>query len=347
MMGETRRVFGRMEDGTEVELLSLGNGTLSCEIVSHGAALRSLRAPDRDGKPVDVVLGYETLAEYVAQGGHLGACVGRYANRIAAGEFTLDGQSYQLALNNGANHLHGGPTGYSRRVWTVEEVSSDRAVLSIDSPDGDEGYPGHVRVRMTYRLDGPALVLRYEASVEGKATVLNLTNHSYFDLAGQGSGTVGEQTIRLCASRYTPSRPDGIPTGEIVPVEGTPMDLRTEVPIGSHWGSDYEQIRQFGGYDHNFILDGEGTRLAARARSGKTGIGMEVWTDQPGIQFYTANGLSARPGKDGASYAPHAGFCLETQHFPDSPNEPAFPTTVLRPGETFVSTTRFVFSAED
>ena len=346
-MDGTRRAFGRMEDGTEVELLSLGNGTLSCEIVTYGASLRALRVPDRTGRPVDVVLGYDTLGEYTSQGGHLGACVGRYANRIAAGTFTLDGVAYQLALNNGKNHLHGGPTGYSKRVWTVDGTGPDHAVLSIDSPDGDEGYPGHVRVRVTYRLDGAALVLRYEASVEGKATVLNLTNHTYFDLAGSGSGTVGEQEIRLCASRYTPSRPDGIPTGEIVPVDGTPMDLREGVRIGDRWDSAFEQIRQFGGYDHDFVLDGEGMRPAARARSGRTGIAMEAWTDQPGIQFYTANGLSARPGKDGAAYGPHAGFCLETQHLPDSPNEPTFPSTVLRPGETFVTTTRFVFSTED
>ena len=347
MAQTTRQPFGRTPAGETVELLTLDNGVLNCEIITYGASIRTLRVPDRDGNPVDVVLGYEDLAEYLKEGGHLGAVVGRYANRIAGGHFTLDGQEYHLFCNNGPNHLHGGKAGYSKRVWTVESVGENEAALTIDSPDMDEGYPGHLTARITYRLNGNALELHYEAATD-KATVCNFTNHAYFNLSGQDSGPVLEQEISLNASRYTPADRTGIPVG-IADVEGTPMDLRRPTPIGAHIRDSFEQIAQFGGYDHNFIVDGEpGTmRPAARARSYRTGIVMEVETDLPAVQLYTANSLSVRPGKEGAVYSALHAFCLETQHYPDSPNQPAFPSTVLRPGETYDHTTRFVFTTEN
>ena len=340
--------FGVTRTGEEVRELSLENGVLSCSVLTFGAALRSLTVPGREG-PVDVVLGYDTLADYEEKGGYLGAVVGRFANRIAQGRFSLNGQEYTLAVNDGPNHLHGGAVGYSHRVWTVEEAAADRAVLTIDSPDGEEGYPGHLQARVTYALEGSTLSIHYEA-VSDRDTPCNLTNHSYFNLAGQGSGTVLDQEIMLCASRYTPTDSTSIPTGELAPVEGTPMDLRRSVPIGAHIEEPFQQLVWGHGYDHNFVVDGQPgvLRPAARAFSGATGIGMEVETTSPGIQFYTGNFLEeGRSGKAGAVYGFRHGFCLETQYFPDSPNQSAFPTSILRAGERQKQETRFRFFLAD
>lgn len=346
MNQSSRCPFGTTRGGEPVELLTLDNGTISCEILTFGATLRTLTVPDREGKPVDVVLGYDHLSDYETRDGYLGAVVGRYANRIAKGQFSLNGKTYSLAVNNGPNHLHGGIVGYSYRVWTVEELTPQKAVLTLESPDGEEGYPGALSLRVTYALEGSALSLHYEALAHGD-TVCNLTNHSYFNLAGQDSGPVLDQTLSLCASRYTPADETSIPYGTLEPVESTPMDFRTPTPIGARIEDDFEQLKLGHGYDHNYVLDGPvGTlRPAARAFSSKTGIMMETETTLPGMQLYTANFLpEGCPGKSGASYGPRHAFCLETQFFPDSPNQPVFPSTLLRAGERYDHTTRFRFS---
>ena len=347
MADVSRRPFGRTPEGEEAELLTLDNGAIRCEVLSFGAALRVLEVPDRAGRAVDVVLGYDSLEDYRTRGGYLGAVVGRFANRIARGRFTLGGREYTLAVNDGVNHLHGGRVGFSHRIWQVEALERDRAVLALHSPDGEEGYPGNLDVRVTYSLDGSALELRCEAECD-RDTVCNLTNHSYFNLAGYRAGTVLDQQLCICAGSYTPTDETGIPLGNLAPVEGTPMDLRQMTPIGEHLRDGFDQLRRAGGYDHNYAVDGPaGTlRPAARAWAPATGIGLEVRTTLPGVQLYTANGLEAGcPGKGGAVYGPHQAFCLETQFYPDSPNQPAFPSCVLRAGERYDHTTRFCFTA--
>ncbi|WP_295736159.1 aldose epimerase family protein [uncultured Oscillibacter sp.] len=341
--------FGTMPDGTPVELYTLAAGALSCQIITFGGSLQSLRVPDRSGKPVDVLLGFDALEPYRTHGKSLGALVGRYANRIGGAKFSLNGQTYQLAANNnGVNHLHGGLVGFNQRVWTVEEAGDDRLALSLFSPDGEEGYPGNLTVRVTYTLTEEGLTIGYRAECD-RDTVCNLTNHAYFNLSGHDSGPVLDQTIQLLADRYTPTDPLSIPTGEIAPVEGTPMDLRRTAPIGARIGEDFPQLLQAGGYDHNWIPNGEaGTlRPIARAASPATGISMEVLSTLPGVQFYTGNYLDGCPaGKGGAAYANRWGFCLETQFYPDSPNHANFPSCVLRAGEVFDHTAAFRFHVE-
>ena len=341
--------FGTMPDGTPVELYTLAAGALSCQIITFGGSLQSLRVPDRSGRPVDVLLGFDALEPYRTHGKSLGALVGRYANRIGGAKFSLNGQTYQLAANNnGVNHLHGGLVGFNQRVWTVEEAGDDRLALSLFSPDGEEGYPGNLTVRVTYTLTEEGLTIGYRAECD-RDTVCNLTNHAYFNLSGHDSGPVLDQTIQLLADRYTPTAPLPIPTGEIAPVEGTPMDLRRTTPIGARIGEDFPQLLQAGGYDHNWIPNGEaGTlRPIARAASPATGISMEVLSTLPGVQFYTGNYLDGCPaGKGGAAYANRWGFCLETQFYPDSPNHANFPSCVLRAGEVFDHTAAFRFHVE-
>ena len=345
-MQPSQQAFGITRSGEPVEQLTLDNGRLSCQILTFGATLRALSVPDRDGVRQDVVLGYDTLEEYESQDGYLGAVVGRYANRIAGGRFSLNGTVYTLACNNGPNHLHGGVVGFSYRVWTVEELTSDRAVLSLVSPDGEEGYPGRLQVQVTYQLEGDSLTLRYRSLCD-RDTVCNLTNHAYFNLAGQGSGPVLDQEIQLFAQSYTPADATSIPTGSIDPVAGTPMDFRTLTPLGAHIQEPFQQLEFGRGYDHNFVVDGPvGTlRPAARAYAPQTGIAMEADTTLPGVQLYTANFIDeGRPGKNGASYGPRHAFCLETQFFPDSPNHPKFPSCLLRAGTPREDVTRFTFS---
>ncbi len=341
--------FGVMPDGTAVELYTLNAGALSCNVITFGGSLQSLRVPDRTGRPVDVLLGFDALEPYRTHGKSLGALVGRYANRIGGAKFTLNGQTYQLAANNnGVNHLHGGLVGFNQRVWTVEEAGEDRLVLSLFSPDGEEGYPGNLTVRVTYTLTEEGLTIGYRAECD-RDTVCNLTNHAYFNLAGHDSGPVLDQTIQLLADSYTPTDPLSIPTGEIAPVEGTPMDLRTPGPIGARIGENFPQLLQAGGYDHNWIPNGEpGTlRPIARVFSEASGVSMEVLSTLPGVQFYTANYLDGCPaGKGGAPYANRWGFCLETQFYPDSPNHANFPSCVLRAGEVFDHTAVFRFLAK-
>lgn len=340
--------FGVTKEGEPVQELTLDNGVLSCKIITFGATLRVLNVPGREG-PVDVVLGYDTLQEYEERDGYLGATVGRFANRIAKGRFTLNGKEYTLAVNDGPNHLHGGNRGYSHRVWTVAELTADKAVLTLDSPDGEEGYPGRLSVRATYALEGAALSIHYEA-VSDQDTPCNLTNHSYFTLDGQGSGPALEQKIQLCASRYTPTDETSIPLGRIDPVEGTPMDLRLPTPIGTHIDEPFQQLIWGKGYDHNFVVDGQTGVLRPVARVwGKTsGVAMEVKTTSPGVQLYTCNFIEeGRKGKGGAVYGPRCACCLETQHYPDSPNQPSFPSVILKAGEKYGQITRFVFSVTE
>lgn len=346
MSEQGRRPFGVTVGGEQVERLELRSGALSCAVLTFGATLQGLVVPDQDGKPVDVVLGYDTLEEYATQDAYLGAVVGRFANRIAKGRFSLNGKEYALAVNNGPNHLHGGIKGYSYRVWTVEELTADKAVLALDSPDGEEGYPGHVTLRVTYTLTGEGLTIRYEAESDAD-TPLNLTNHAYFNLSGHGAGDVGDQVAKLFAHRYIPTDTTSIPLGQLVDVAGTPMDFTAPTPLGEWVDDSFDQLVWAKGYDHCYVVDGEVGRLrpAAEVASPQTGIKLTVKTTLPGVQLYTANYLSDRTGKGGVRYAPRYAFCLETQFFPDSPNQSAFPSAILKVGEKFDHTTRFLFSA--
>lgn len=344
MNEQARSPFGVTAEGEPVERLELKHGVLSCAILTYGATLNSLCVPGRDGRPVDVVLGYDTLEEYMTQDAYLGAVVGRFANRIAKGRFSLNGKEYTLAVNNGPNHLHGGIKGYSYRVWTVEELTADKAVLTLDSPDGEEGYPGHVTVRVTYTLTEEGLTLRYEAETDAD-TPLNLTNHAYFNLAGHGAGEVGDHVAEIFAHQYIPTDDTSIPLGRPADVAGTPMDFTVPTPLGERVDDDFEQLILAKGYDHSYVVDGEMgvLRPAAEVVSPKNGIKLTVKTTLPGVQLYTANYLTDRAGKDGARYAPRYAFCLETQFFPDSPNQPAFPSAILHAGEKFDHTTCFFF----
>lgn len=341
--------FGVMPDGTAVQQYTLTAGALSCDIITFGGSLRALRAPDRNGKIVDVLLGFDTLESYRTHGKSFGALVGRYANRIGGAKFTLNGITYPLVANDhGVNHLHGGGLGYNRRVWKVESAADDALTLSLFSPDGEEGYPGDLMIQAAYTLTAEGLTIDYRAKC-GQDTVCNLTNHAYFNLSGHDSGPVLDQTIQLLADRYTPTDALSIPTGELAAVDGTPMDLRQPTPIGAHIDEDFIQLVQAGGYDHNWIANGQAGALRpiARAVSPATGIAMEVLSTLPGVQFYTGNYLEGCPaGKGGAAYGHRWGFCLETQFFPDSPNHENFPSSVLKAGEVFNSTTSFRFTAE-
>ncbi len=337
--------FGTAPGGEPVFRIQLDNGVISCEIITFGATIRSLTVPDRNGNPIDVVLGYDTLKEYVRNGGYLGATVGRYANRIAHGSFQLNGCTYRLAANNGRNHLHGGRKGFSHRVWQITHAEETSVTLSLFSPDSDEGYPGNLICSVRFELESTALVIRYHAKSD-RDTLCNLTNHSYFNLAGHNSGSALEQNIQIFAQNYTPSNEESIPLGTVEPVADTPMDLRRPTPIGKHIREDFHQLNNARGYDHNYVIDGTiGTlRPAAKAFSHTTGITLEAETTLPGVHFYTANFIPSRcRGKGGCTYGPHHAFCLETQFFPDSPNQPNFPSSVLKAGEDYTHCTVFRF----
>jgi len=332
--------FGSLPDGSAVELYTLTNQHgLKARLMTYGAILVSLEVPDRNGNPADIVLGYDSLDEYFRNNPYFGAIVGRYGNRIAKGRFAIDGVTYSLATNNGENHLHGGLKGFDKVVWQAEPVEEAGAVgvkLSYLSEDGDEGYPGNLSVTVIYTLtDADELKISYEASTD-KATPVNLTHHSYFNLAGQGSGDILGHELMLEADRYTPVDDGLIPTGELAPVKGTPMDFTAAMTIGSRLG----QVK--GGYDHNYVLTGGGgtMTLAARVYEPSSGRVMEIFTVEPGIQFYSGNFLDGTiTGKSGKVYQKHYGFCLETQHFPDSPNKSHFPSTILIPGQKYSTRT--------
>lgn len=335
----TKRSFGIMQDGTPVSCWTLTNEKgLQAEILDYGVTIRSLIVPDKNGNPVDVVLGYDTLEEYVAQDGYLGATIGRFANRIKNAAFQLNGKTYALYANNGANHLHGGKYGFNNHVWEGRQVD-DGLVFSRISPDGEEGYPGNLTVHVTIRWKENSLTLEYEAQTD-QDTIVNLTNHSYFNLNGAGNGNIHQHFMEIRADRYTLNGPDCVPTGQVVSVEGSAMDFRTPKPIGQDADRDEPCVKFFQGYDSNFILNGH---PIATTVGDKTGITMITDTDQPGVQLYTANALTPRTGKNGQAYGFRSAFCLETQHFPDSIHHPAWPTCILRAGETFRSFTTYTF----
>jgi aldose 1-epimerase len=348
-----KTVFGKTPDGKEIQLYVLTNKNgLEAAVTNFGGILVSLRVPDRQGKLGDIVLGYDSLDGYLSDKSFFGGTIGRYGNRIAQGKFILDGVTYTLARNNGENHLHGGIIGFNKVVWQAKEVpSKDGPSLQLNylSKDGEEGYPGNLFVQVTYTLtDGNALKIDYTATTD-KDTIVNLTNHSYFNLAGPG-GDILEHQLMIQADQFTPVDAGLIPTGELRGVHGTPFDFRKQTAIGARVEQSDEQLKLGKGYDHNWVLNREGKNglaLAARVYEGKTGRQMEVWTTEPGIQFYSGNFLDGTiHGKGGQIYAHRSGFCLETQHFPDSPNQAKFPSTVLKPGAKYHTTTIYKFSAK-
>ena len=342
--------FGTTEGSQAVHLYTLTNPQgMRVAITNYGGIVTSLLVPDRDGHFGDVVLGYDNLEDYMEGSPYFGAIVGRYGNRIAKGRFTLDEVDYSLAVNNGENHLHGGIRGFDKVVWAAEPYAGQDEVglrLSYTSVDGEEGYPGNLTVFVTYALTNEnELRIDYLTQTD-QATVVNVTHHGYFNLAGHASGDILGHELLLDADRFTPVDEGLIPTGELRAVAGTPMDFRTPFVIGERIADDYEQIRFGAGYDHNWVLNGdtETLHLAARVSEPTTGRVMEVLTTEPGVQFYTGNFLDgSNVGKGGVPYAFRHGFCLETQHFPDSPNHPEFPSTVLRPGQSYQSTTVYRF----
>ena len=343
--------WGSTQDGTAVDLWTLTNKNgMTATIATYGGIIVSLTAPDRHGKMADIVLGKETLADYLEGHPFFGCITGRYANRIAGSQFTLDGVAHVITKNgNGKHTLHGGKTGFDKKVWKAKPIEKADAVgvaLHYVSADGEEGYPGELTCRVTYLLTkANELSIDYQASTT-KPTVVNLTNHSYFNLAGAGSGTALDHELTLFADQYTATDDDLIPTGELASVKGTPLDFTTPHTIGARIEADFKPLQQGHGYDHNFVLNGTGLRKAARVRDPKSGRLMDVLTTNPGVQLYTANHLKDVKGKHGHLYQKRYALCLETQHFPDSPHQPSFPSTVLRPGETYHHQTLFRFSAE-
>ncbi|MDR2234082.1 MAG: galactose mutarotase [Tannerella sp.] len=319
---------------TALYVLTNKNGMEVC-VTNYGCRVVSIMAPDRDGKMTDVALGFDNIGEYTANsGGVFGAVIGRVANRIGNASFTLDGVEYQLPKNSGANCIHGGPEGFQNQVWDAVQPENQTLELNYLSKDGEMGFPGNLNVKVTYTLtDGNSLDMLYEATTD-KPTVVNLTNHSYFNLSGNDGSNILDHLIQINADRYTVTDNQLIPTSEIASVEGKPLDLRELTAIGSRIDDPFLGRT---GFDHNFVLNANGdvTRLAAKAISPKTGICMEVYTNEPGVQFYC--GMGSRGGKFGVTYARRGAFCLETQHFADSPNKPDFPSVVLRPGEKYVS----------
>ena len=348
----TRRPYGTMPDGTVVELVALADESgVEVDIITYGGILAAIRAPDRQGRKANVVLGLPDLDGYRTRNRFFGAITGRFANRIAGAAFTIDGQTFRLPANSsGVNAIHGGLVGFDKRVWAIETLpAGDGVALSYRSPDGEEGYPGNLNVTVTYRLDGGALRIDYAAATD-RPTVLNLTNHSYFNLAGEGSGDVMGHELTLMADQYTPTDAASIPNGELAAVDGTPFDFRRPTAVGARIREAHPQIVAGRGYDHNFVLRKSAPGALepfARVREPLSGRTLEGATTEPGVQFFSGNNLDGSlVGSGGRVYRQSAGFCLETQHFPDSPNKPHFPSTVLRPGERFASTTVFTFGVE-
>ncbi|MGB2868999.1 MAG: aldose epimerase family protein, partial [Bacteroidota bacterium] len=331
----TKQPYGHTQDGTAVDLYTLKSEKLLVGITTYGGIIVKIETPDRSGKKADVVLGFDSLEGYTdpANKAHFGALIGRYANRIAHAKFTLDGTEYNIPKNDGDNALHGGPIGFDKAVWKAKEIK-DGIELSHVSPDGDQGFPGKLSVTVRYILAGNELRIAYTAATN-KASVLNLTNHSYFNLTGDGSKDVLKHRLKIAASRYTPVDATLIPTGELAPVAGSPFDFQNATEIGARIEQSNDQLKLGHGYDHNFVLTSRkaSVALAAVVTDPSSGRTLEVLTDQPGIQLYSGNFLDGSlKGKGGLAYQKRAALCLETQHFPDSPNRPSFPTTELKPG---------------
>ena len=344
----TKTSYGKLPDGTAVDLYTLKSPSVEVGLITYGARIVSIKTADKTGKIADVALGYNSIDGYVTDNKtYVGSIVGRYGNRIAHGKFSLDGNEYSVPLNNGPNSLHGGTIGFDKKVWKAMEIPGG-VEFTLVSPDGDMGYPGALTVHAKYTLKGDALRIDYSATTT-KDTVVNLTNHAYFNLGGEGSGLILGDEITIFADRYTPVDSGLIPTGELAPVEGTPFDLRKSTPIGKHSPDEDAQMKLGGGYDHNWVLNGKIGEIhpAARVFDPTTGRVMTVSTTEPGVQFYAGTSIPGTfTGKSGVVYVKNAGLCLETQHFPDSPNHPAFPTTELKPGQTMHSTTMFTFTVE-
>ncbi len=342
-----KQPYGKLPDGREVDLYTLTNAAgMRVKLITFGALTVGVEVPDRDGKLTDVTLGYPTLEGWLDNPNYFGATVGRYANRIAKGNFSLDGSTYTLATNNGENHLHGGIKGFHKVLWDAQPVETDDAVgvrFTYLSKDGEEGYPGNLKVAALYSLTRDNEFKAEFSATTDKPTIVNLAHHSYWNLAGPAAGDILDHVLTINADRYTPVDAGLIPTGELAAVKGTPLDFTTPTPIGKRIG------QLDGGYDHNFVLNqgDEALTLAARVADPKSGRVMEIHTDQPGMQFYSGNFLDGSvTGKGGVVYGKHFGLCLETQHFPDSPNKPNFPTVVLRPGETYRHTMVHKFTTQ-
>lgn len=344
--------FGKMPDGKLVKAYTLKNDSdVEVTVINYGGIITSIKVPDRNGNIEEIALGFDSLTPYLAGSPYFGALIGRYGNRIAKGRFELDGKSYDLAVNNGENHLHGGEKGFDKVFWDIEEVESDNGTalkLSYISADMEEGYPGKLQVTVTYTLtNNDELQILYEATTD-KKTVINMTQHSYFNLSGVFNNSIVDHQVMIDADRFLPVDEGLIPTGELKPVTGTPFDFTEPKPIAQDINAQNTQIERGGGYDHCWVLNNPdaGVRLAATAYDEGSGRLMEVYTDEPGVQLYTGNFLDGTLSqRDGSgSYDKRTGFCLETQHFPDSPNQPSFPTTVLEAGDTYQSHTTFKFS---
>jgi aldose 1-epimerase len=347
----TKKGFGVTSDGRKVEMYTLKNDKgAEAEIITYGGAVVSLKVPDRTGKTTDIVLGFDSVADYEKHTAFFGALIGRYANRIGNAKFSLNGNEYKLAANNGVNHLHGGAKGFDRVVWTARPLGSktDAALeLTYLSRDGEEGYPGSLNIKVVYSLnDKNELKIVYSATTD-KDTVVNLTHHSYFNLAGAGRDSILDHDLTINADRYTPTDAGSIPTGTLSSVKGTPFDFTKPIKIGARIDLGDEQLKFGRGYDHNWVLNKKGADLSLAATVFEAGSGrvMEVWTTEPGLQFYAGNFLDGSvKGKNGQSYPYRSGFCLEAQHFPDSPNKPNFPSTILKPGGKYFQTTIYRFS---
>jgi aldose 1-epimerase len=346
--------FGKTADGQEVQLFTLTNKNgIEAKITNFGGIVVALKTPDRKGQFTDIVLGYDNVKGYEGDTAFFGALIGRYGNRIAKGQFTLNGKTYQIPLNDGPNALHGGPNAFNKKVWTARDISTHSTPmlqLTYLSKDGENGFPGNLNVQVTYSVtSNNELRIDYAATTD-KDTVLNLTNHSYFNLKGEGEGDILQHEVRLNANKFTPVDATLIPTGELKNVQGTPFDFRKSTAIGARIDSDDQQLKYGWGYDHNWVLNGLGAGqlvIAARVHEATTGRVLEVLTDQPGVQFYSGNHMDGTiRGKGGKVYPKRGGLCLETQHYPDSPNHPAFPSTTLKAGEKFHSTTVYKFGVE-
>ena len=344
----SQATWGRAQDGALVKIFTLRDEAVEVRVMSYGARLVSIKTKDRNGYVGDVVLGYDSLDSYLTdKKTHFGTVVGRFGNRIAAGRFSVDGRTYQIPINNGANALHGGTVGFDQHVWDGRVVAGG-VEFTLTSPDGDMGFPGTLKARVRYSLSHNVLRIEYFATVD-KPTVLNLTNHAYFNLSGDDSGDILQDQLMLNADLYTPVNAGMIPTGELASVSGTPMDFRSSRTIGSRIAQPDQQLLLAGGYDHNFVLKGKAgeMKLAAVLHDPKSGRTLSVLTTEPGVQFYSGNKLDGTfVGRYGKAYTKQSGLCLETQHFPDSPNEPSFPSTLLRPRQRFHSATLLKFTAE-
>lgn len=347
----SKKHFGTLSNGKKIDVYTLRNsGGMRVKILTYGGILQSIEVPGSGGEFANVTLGFDNLSDYVKKSPYFGCITGRYANRVAKGRFTLDGKRYRLAANDGPNHLHGGVKGFDKRIWKAEPFKrhdSVGLVLTYTSPDGEEGYPGTLRTKVVYTLTGDNRIRMDYRATTSRPTIVNLTNHAYFNLRGEGNGRILGHELQINASRYTPVGKTLIPTGRIARLGGTPLDFREPTAIGERIDSRNQQMVRGGGYDHNYVLDsrGQGLEVAARVVEPDSGRVLEVITDQPGLQFYSGNFLDGTlRGTSGRSYPKRSGFALESQHFPDSPNHTNFPSTVLRPGDVYRTTTIYAFS---